>query len=181
MGSGNTLPEIVRQTAVILQAIAENGGELTPELESLLTRVEVECADKVDGYKAVSDRFDAEAEFWVARAQEAMRVAQSCKAVTARIKQGLKFGMHELGRDQIDGHAWRARLQRVKPSLVIRSEEDIPAKFWKPHTELVLDKAAVRSAIEAGEVIPGAVMAQEYALRWYPNTQKPKEIPNESK
>lgn len=49
-------------------------------------------------------------------------------------------------------------VRAIPPKLVVSDEALIPAKFWKPANP-TLDKKAVKAALDAKEIIPGATLS----------------------
>src|SRR3990167_7441840 len=161
----NTLVELYRQAHTIEQAIIENNGELTPELDAALMNIETNMAEKLDGYAFVLDRMKSSQEFWKAESEKTAALAKACATIQSRIKERLKFIMSERGQKTCEGNKTKFTLSATKGSFIVGDEEAIPEKFKTATTVYVVDRERVRTAIEAGEEVPGAWIIAGHQLR----------------
>lgn len=155
----------------IVSAIAEAGGELTPELEAAFDGMGAQIQVKADSYAFVMDRLDAEAEFWKKRAEQFSRVAKSCKNLKERLNDSIKMAMKQLGTDEVHGVDMRFKLTRMAPKLVIQ-ESLLPSEYKMVVTETVPDKERIKADLANKCEVPGAVMEEVLALRKYVNSKK---------
>ncbi len=65
------------------------------------------------------------------------------------------MAMDKAGLQTIKGPLATLTTRPTPPKTVIGDEAQIPARFWKPGNP-TLDRAALKSALDAGEAIPGA-------------------------
>lgn len=65
------------------------------------------------------------------------------------------MAMERAGLDTIKGPLATLSKRTVAPSLVVEQDEMIPARFFKA-ADPKLDRKALKAALDAGEVIPGA-------------------------
>lgn len=65
------------------------------------------------------------------------------------------MAMERAGLDTIKGPLATLSKRTVAPSLVVEQDETIPARFFKA-ADPKLDSKALKAALDAGEVIPGA-------------------------
>lgn len=49
-------------------------------------------------------------------------------------------------------------LSKVRPSLIVTNEAEIPTDFWKA-SDPKLDRSALKKALDAGDTIPGATLS----------------------
>lgn len=164
--STSTLYEIVSQAQAIERAIAEAGGELTPEIEKVLMNVDLSLSAKVEGYAQVIDHLDNEALFWAKRAAEADKIAKSIQNAKKRLNERVKEAMIALGKKEVEGETIRFQLVENKGSLVI-DETKLPQTHKMQVTEWVADKEKIRADLEALQEVPGAELKGGYALRKY--------------
>lgn len=139
------------------------GEELPAELYS------VELADpaSVDATIDVIERLQVQSEFFRGRAAQLMDVAKKLATAQERIQRTVKDLMATNGVQDLNGHAWRYRLSRAKPKLVI-DDGLLPAEFTKEKVSVVPDKLKIEQALERGEEVAGAQYEQSYSLRTYP-------------
>ena len=74
--------------------------------------------------------------------------------------------MMAAGRDKVQTDLFTVALQKSPAKLIVHAEADIPREYFKIIPETVqLDKDAVRTALKAGNAVPGCELAQGYHLR----------------
>jgi hypothetical protein len=171
MSTENTLVSITAEMHAVIQQIIENGGELTPELESGFTEVGERLAEKTDAYAYFLDRLETEAEFWRSRADSLLKTAKACESLKKRLSGNIKFVMERLDQKEVCGSEMRFTLAKAKPALVIDEKALDPAYFMQV-TEMVPDKERIKSDLELGVPVPGAKLEGGYSLRKYPNSKK---------
>jgi len=161
-----SLVEIMRSFASIAEALAENGGELTPDMEADLAQLDLKTAGKIDAYHFLMKRMEAEAEFWEEEAARRKQIANGCYALAERLKKGVLFAMQSLNVSEIQGNAVRAKLTTTKGRLVI-DEAALPDDWKMTEIRKVPDKERIRQAIESCEMIEGAKIEGGVSVRFY--------------
>jgi len=169
-----SLVEIMQAFSKLSEALAEAGGELTPEIEANLATLDLKTAGKIDAYHFLMKRMETEAEFWEEEAKRRKQIAAGCYALADRLKNGILFAMQQLGTTEIAGNAVRAKLTATKGRLVI--DEANLSDDWKM-TEIrkVPDKERIRAALDNLETVPGASIEGGQSVRFYaakPSTKK---------
>lgn len=162
-----TLKDLLATSNELTQQLVESGGEITPEIDAQLMVMTDHLPDKVDSYEFVMRRLGHEEEYWSARAEEAARIAKSCKAAAERLKERVKYLMLEHGVNELKGNDSKIVLQNSTPKLVI-DESKLPAKYWITETVSKPNKPLIRQQM-ASEEIPGVVLEPTTALRTYAN------------
>lgn len=163
----NSLYEIVAQAQVIERAIAESGGELSPELEQALTQIDLSLTEKVEGYAQIMDRLESVSTYWAGKAAELSKISKGCSTVAAKIKDRLKQGMVELGKDEVFGESIRFKLTPTKGSLVISDASKLTDEYLMIETKKIPDKEKIRAQLESFGDVPGASLEGGYQLRKY--------------
>jgi hypothetical protein len=149
----------------IQNALYENGGELTPELETALainkenlTQKSVSLAllikdgeNQLDAIKKESDRLDA--------------MKKAIENSNERIKNTIKHFMELYEVSEIKGETLKLSFRRSK-QVVIDDDSLVPVLF----KELVPEsyktcKADIKKAIEDGGTVPGARVVENYNLQ----------------
>jgi hypothetical protein len=69
--------------------------------------------------------------------------------------------MQQFGVKKLEGRSSTFALRACPPSVLIGSEAAIPAEFKIVKQEIVVDKKAIKAAIEAGAEVPGALLATD--------------------
>lgn len=68
------------------------------------------------------------------------------------------MAMERAGVETIKGPLATLSSRPTPPKTVVSEESSIPARFWKPG-DPKLDRAALKAALDAGEVVPGASLS----------------------
>lgn len=150
-------------------------------LEDEPTKTEIDLAQvlgdirgKTDGIKFVIDALEANAQAlrdkWLKPIQ---RKCQSMENEAERIRTYLKTQMTENGFEKLPGNAFRAQLQKSKPSVFCDVEPT--ASHFLAYPELVVQKVnyawnkdAIKTRLDEGATIPFASLKESRALRFYP-------------
>lgn len=108
---------------------------------------------------STADAIDEAAEAMRMRGERLRKRAQS-------LNEYLKFNMQASGISKVESPYFTLRLKKNPPTVVIDSENLIPAKFMRtpaplPAPKPAPDKKAIGDAIKAGEEVPGA-HAEQY-------------------
>ena len=169
-----SLPEMLRYAAEIGSIIAENGGELTPELEAVFDQVALNVPVKVESYVVMTEQLATLETYFRERAQALEVVARGVKRAYTRIEIRIKEVAKELKLVEVVGTDRKFRLSRGKPNLMI-DPALLPEEWWidPPPAKKVPDTEGLRVALELGEKIPGAKLGETTTLRVYSNTETP--------
>lgn len=164
----NSLVSIVREVATLETLLIESGGELTPEIESMLTVKEVNLPEKVDNYEAMLDRLESIEGLYKERAKMFSTAAKSLGNAQDTLKERLKFAMKELGVTELMGHDIRFKLSATKPRLVIDDEKLVPKDYKVEVVTTEVQKDKLAEDLKIGSVA-GAHLEESFSLRKYVN------------
>lgn len=166
--STNNLFEIVQKSTNVLQQIIENNGELTEELEQALANVQLQYAEKIDGYQYFMERIDLESEYFEDKAAKYYKIAASLELLKSKLKENIKQSMRMLDYKEALGNDTKFKLVNGKSKLVI--DENLLEPKWVMEVKtLVPDKDRIRAALEQGIEVRGAYLEDVYQLRSYAN------------
>jgi hypothetical protein len=163
-----SLMELLTNELGIMQHIAENGGEITPELDAMLVEVELDVATKVDNYALVLERFKFEQDHWKAKSDFYRKLAKAAERVQDRLTDAIKQVALARGTDEVKGVDYRFKLVRQKDAVDV-NEDVLPRDYKKAVTEWVPEKERILQDLDLGLEIPGAVRREVFGLRTYPN------------
>lgn len=166
--SATSLPALVKESQALFQALAESGGELTPEMESALSNIEVNLPAKIDGYKVMIDRAELEEAYWKKKADEFYAVATGMKNVQARLKESLKFAAIQLNQTELVGNDVKFKLSNSKPKLIIDSDK-IDKAYTMQVTTTEIDKKRIEEDLKLGVPVTGAHLEETKSIRAYVN------------
>lgn len=159
-----SLPAIV---AEMLDVIEDAGGEVTARVDEL----GLELDDKVQAYRAVIVRKEAEAEGLEAllrsvRAEYEPQIEARKNQVTA-LKFRLEEAMNAVGVDKIKTATCTAYFQETKAVRVADEEAfAFNAEDRFVVTKHTPNKTAIKKALEAGETVDGAELKTNRSLRF---------------
>lgn len=156
------LYELSSELALIETELVDAGGELTDELEKRLDACSLGFNAKVENIaKWVLDLEGREE----AVDRELARLTARKKAVQnlqRRLKEYTKTCMERVGKTRIEFGAMTVSVYRNPPSVEVRDEKTVPARFITIIPEQhVLDKKALLEALKAGEPVEGAALIND--------------------
>ena len=164
MSSLPTLYTISGDLLAILNELEENGGELTPDLEQALAITEGQFTEKAVDYGLAILNLDAMAEAAKAEKERLAGLQKFYENAKKRLAETLSGAMRALDHPKVETPTLRLSLRHTQ-ATEIDNADDIPARFKMTKVETVIDKAAVKKAIVAGEDVPGAHLNDNYNLQ----------------
>lgn len=145
----------------------ESSDDLPPEvIRDTLDGLEGQLQEKatnvglfIRNLMSTADAIDEAAESMRMRGERLRKRAQS-------LNEYLKFNMQAAGISKVESPFFTLKLKKNPPTVVIDSENLIPAKFMRtpaplPPPKPAPDKKAIGDAIKAGQEVPGA-HAEQY-------------------
>ena len=158
-----SLVSLVQDAIQVEQALLESGGELTPEIESMLAAVETAIPAKIDNYKNIIDRLTLSGEFFEDRAKAYQAAAQGCAVAVDRLKDNIKYAMNSQGLTSIQGNEFKFSLSKMPSKVVLK--DNVPAEYMKQSIKFEPDMEKIREALAMGEELPFAEIREVHALR----------------
>ena len=168
-----TLYELTAAQAAIEDALYENGGELTPEMEGQLAETREALPAKIDGYNHILARLagmEAAADAEIKRLQALKKTAQNAQK---SLKGHLLNAMQTFGIEKIEGSTCKVFRKTNPASVTITDEaallqpfndwlfggvmDDLPA--WIK-VEASINKTALKDMLKNGEQVYGAELTQ---------------------
>lgn len=131
--NGRTLAEIIESTIETEQALFDNGGELTPELEAIMAKDAADMEKKIDGYNAAYREEDARAKALGEEIKRLQGLKKTAENSARRIKDLLKYNMERLGVERVNGTTCKAYFST---STAVACDED---ELLKPYDVMVED------------------------------------------
>ena len=168
--------QLTADMAAIEEALWENGGELTPELEAAMAETSASLVAKTDGYGALIRKFDAATTSIDAEIKRLQALKKTAVNATERLKNHLLFSMQTNGVNKLEGNLTKISLR--KSERVITDDESILAPYYftieavrstlPPYItlgDLKVSKTAIKDlAKKEGVLIPGAVIEENYSV-----------------
>ncbi len=162
----STLPEIIAEYNSVMELLYESGGEISESIDKALALISEKAAEKVDSFKFILDKLEAEAEFWKKEAEERAKMAKNVNAARDRLEDFLKKVMESNNLNEIAGGAFKVKLQPTQGSVVYDDNLIGPEYMIETKTYTV-DKKKIRQDIDLGKNVIGAQLKPGVSLRFY--------------
>jgi hypothetical protein len=156
---------------------------ITSEIQSLASAFEQyghaseEAAAAIREHtEALVEAFDAKADSYAqlirvaetraaARNEESERLrklAQDDEVLASRLRIAIMEAMTRIGRPKVQTERFSLSVRKNggKTPVVIHSEDMLPEEYKVPRITVVIDKEAIRAALEGGSEIPGAELGE---------------------
>lgn len=156
------LYKISQEQLRINEALMENGGELTPELEEALIINENNFAVKVENYIASIHHFDALVEAADAEIKRITAIKKAAFNASRGLKDNLTNGMAVMGLEKADIGLNKLSF-RHSTAVTVTDESKIPPCYIKVETKV--DKESLKRDLKAGLVIEGAALTTNKTLQ----------------
>lgn len=150
-----SLYDIEKSQLELVEALIENGGELTPEIEQSLQMNADNLSTKGTNYGFIIKELTSEINIIDAEIDRLEALKKSRNKVIEKLKNNLSVAMQIFGVDKIESPVLKISF-RASESVEIDDVESIPAKFMVTKTTTQPDKTAIKAAIKAGELTIGA-------------------------
>ena len=171
-----TLYALTAAQAAIEDALYENGGELTPELEAQLAETREALPAKIDGYNHILARLagmEAAADAEIKRLQALKKTAQNAQK---SLKGHLLNAMQTFGIEKIEGSTCKV-FRRLSPEsvnitdegrILARAQEEAEELTSKLPTylsfEIKINKTALKDALREGMLVAGAELTRNESV-----------------
>lgn len=168
-----SLYELTERQQAIEDALIDNGGELTPELEALMEDTAEKMDDKIDGYRFIIRRLEAKAAAFKAEKERHATAQRVCENSVKRIKEHLTNTMIALGVKKYETQTTTVLLRSSKSvnyidtildeyaEKVQKFQDSLPS--WIK-CEISVSKTELKAALEKGEV-PGAMFEENNSVQ----------------
>jgi DNA repair ATPase RecN len=167
------LHEITNEIQRVMDLLVEHEGELCPEAETLLGRLEEDLHRKTDGYCKAVRILEAQAAVAKAAADQMKaecnrlgKLAQARSNSAERLKDWLKTNLQRLGMTKVETDLFVVRIQKNgRPAIPYTGDvKDLPEGFRK--VTITPDGDAAYAAWKAGKELPaGFTVIQSTHLR----------------
>ena len=169
-----TLYELTGQMAAIEEALEENGGELTPELEEVWQETAESLPMKVDGYNKVIANMTAYSKNIDAEIKRLQTLKKTADNSVKRVKEHLVDVMKQWGIVKLEGSYCKMTLTtstatEVDEETVLAPYRSRLAKLDLPDwitADLKVSKTALKDAFKDKDVTPaGVTFVENQSLR----------------
>lgn len=162
--------ELLRAAAGIVADLDAPEGADAATLDQRLADWIEASDDKHGAYYAVSKRLELEADEMAQLMATMKKRASYLANQQARVKAlaaELLIAREALGEEpKVSTPMFRAWLVRTESVSVPEDAGMLPEAFQRRKVTVEADKAAIKSAIKAGESVPGAFLVESRGIRW---------------
>lgn len=163
--SNESLYNLSMELQTINDELADNGGELSTELEAKMDALSIPFSDKVDGIVRWTKNLEGRE---LALDAEITRL-QARRKATSNLRERLKAyvldSMVRADRTKLDLDIAPVSVVKNNPSCEIITPEMIPAKYKTIRTEVVIDKKSVLDDLKKGPVEGARLITDKHHLR----------------
>lgn len=162
-----TLYELTAEMAAIEDELYESGGELTPELEQVLTETEESLSRKVDSYNALVQKLGAMAESAKKEAERLTKLKKTAENAQKRLKERLLWHMNMFGLKKLEGKLCKMSIRSTQALEVDdaaalapygRDIERLRKKLPEWITvEVKISKTGLKDAYKDTDILPAGV------------------------
>lgn len=153
MGEKLTLYDLTSEYHLICDALEENGGEITPDIEEMLAINAENFVTKADSYCEIIAKYLQMAENAKQRVETFQRIEKVAKNTATRMKERLAQAMEEYNLPKVE-IGLRKLSFRTSKQVEITDESKIPNIYIKVSTSV--DKKALRDDLLNGAIVEGA-------------------------
>lgn len=148
--------------------LIEHGGEVTPELEGLISFQADRKEDlmvNVDCTLGALDRLDRAVTYYKEQIQELQKLQKVITATRERLEGNLMTSMESFNLDALEGRLSSVKIRSNPPKVDLLDELAIPSEFKKITIVEDIDKKAISEALKSGQDVPGARLIQTKRLQ----------------
>lgn len=170
MNNNFSLIELTAEQQALEDALFENGGELTPEMEEALEINSAAIVAKVDSYHAVLRKFEMAETALDAEIKRLTALKKTAANAQKSIKGRIAYAMQSNGIERLDGTFCKISFRKSKAievdeeALLADYQTDIATLWAKLPVYVTLDvkvsKSGVKTAMDAGENVKGATIVE---------------------
>ena len=150
MGTQLSLYELTSEHRLICEALEENGGEITPEIEAMLCINEANFVTKAEGYAEMITYYSQMADVAKARKQQMDNAQKVFENAAKRMKERMLQAMIEYDLPKVEVGLHKLAVRNSK-AVEITDEAKIPNNYIKVST--TIDKSALRADLMAGKIV----------------------------
>ena len=162
-----TLYELTNEYAALYEASQSGEWDEASKdiLDSLLAQLTGDIEHKLLSIARVRASIKADSEAVKAEEERLAKRRKALENSRARLEAYAQEQMELAGIDKAKDAAFTVAIQNNPPSVDIRDERKIDARWWIPQPAK-LDKQAIKKAIQDGLDVPGAELVQSRGVRF---------------
>ena len=146
--------QITNEMQSIMNELIENGGELTPQLQSMLTITESQLKEKAVNYAMVIRSMDYETNVIDEEIKRLQGLKKSRQNAMERLKSVLTNAMEQCDMDAIETPTNKISFRKSQ-SLQILDETLVPKQYKTQVITTKIDKNAIKQDMKNGITVDG--------------------------
>ena len=159
-----SLYKIDRELMSLLEAIAEQEGEITPEQDEQLAINRYELETKAVDYSMAILQLNAWVEIADKEAKRVTAIKNAYKKTAETLKQRITDAMERYDIKEVKDATIKVSL-RKSVQTIIDDIDQVPKQYKTVKVETTPDKTAIKKAIQEGEIIEGAHLEEKNNLQ----------------
>ena len=148
----------------LLEAIAEQEGEITPEQDEQLAINRYELETKAVDYSIAILQLNAWVEIADKEAKRVTAIKNAYKKTAETLKQRIADAMERYDIREVKDATIKVSL-RKSVQTIIDDLDQVPKQYKTVKVETTPDKTAIKKAIQEGEIIEGAHLEEKNNLQ----------------
>ena len=159
-----SLYKIDQDLMALLEAIAEQEGEITPEQDEQLAINRYELETKAVDYSMAILQLNAWVEMADKEAKRVTAIKNAYKKTSETLKQRITDAMERYDIREVKDATIKVSL-RKSVQTIIDDLDQVPKQYKTVKVETTPDKTAIKKAIQEGEIIEGAHLEEKNNLQ----------------
>lgn len=159
-----SLYKIDKELMALLEAIAEQDGEITPEQDEQLAINRYELETKAVDYSMAILQLNAWVEMADKEAKRVTAIKNAYKKTSETLKQRITDAMERYDIREVKDATIKVSL-RKSVQTIIDDLDQVPKQYKTVKVETTPDKTAIKKAIQDGEIIEGAHLEEKMNLQ----------------
>jgi len=159
-----SLYKIDKELMALLEAIAEQEGEITPEQDEQLAINRYELETKAVDYSMAILQLNAWVEMADKEAKRVTAIKNAYKKTSETLKQRITDAMERYDIKEVKDATIKVSL-RKSVQTIIDDLDQVPKQYKTVKVETTPDKTAIKKAIQEGEIIEGAHLEEKNNLQ----------------
>lgn len=149
-----TIYQIEQSYNQLAEELMENGGELTPELETALAITEEQLQNKSVAYSFVIKQMDADIDIIDAEIKRLQALKKQREKASEYLKERIKHAMDTFQIDEIKTPLVKINFRKSE-TVEVEDVNQLPAAFKVVKVTEQADKAAIKAALKDGVEVTG--------------------------
>lgn len=159
-----TIYQIEASYNQLAEELIDNGGELTPELETALAITEEQLQNKSVAYSFVIKQMDADIDTIDAEIKRLQAAKKQREKASEYLKERIKHAMELFSIEEIKTPLVKINFRKSE-TVEVENVNELTSAYKTIKIVETADKMAIKEAIKNGAVIPGCSIVQHRNLQ----------------